>query len=141
MKKKFHEWAQRTREIFLPWEDVNMFKSTRNFLFITQIFFITKCWFEEGGCIDSSEMESGSWRDCCQSGVNLATPVYGDKPGSKLELRYECFKNKKQRLDEKHRKNKGMVSAICLLERIWKIWHWMYPGCSFIWNLRVAYLQ
>ena len=47
-----------------------------------------ECWFEEGGCIESSKMESGSWRDCCQSGVNLAmaTPVYGDNPGSKLEL-------------------------------------------------------
>ena len=41
-----------------------------------------------GGCIESSEIESGSWswRDCCQSGVNPATLVYGDKPGSKLEL-------------------------------------------------------
>ena len=37
-------------------------------------------WFE------LSEMESGSWRDCCQSGVNLATPIYRDKPRSKLEL-------------------------------------------------------
>ena len=45
-----------------------------------------ECWFEEGECIESSEMESGSWRDCCKSGVNLATHVYGDKPGSKLEL-------------------------------------------------------
>ena len=33
-----------------------------------------ECWFE--GCIKSSEMESGSWRDCCQSGVNPATPIY-----------------------------------------------------------------
>ena len=45
-----------------------------------------ECWFEEGGCIESSKMERRSWRDCCQSGVNLATPIYGDKPGSKLEL-------------------------------------------------------
>ena len=22
-------------------------------------------WFGKGGCIESSEMESGSWRDCC----------------------------------------------------------------------------
>ena len=22
-------------------------------------------WFGEGGCLESSEMESGSWRDCC----------------------------------------------------------------------------
>ena len=29
-------------------------------------------------------MDSGSWRGCCLSGVNLATPVYWDKPGSKL---------------------------------------------------------
>ena len=42
--------------------------------------------FEEGGCIESSKMESGNWRDCCQSGVNPVTPIYGDKPGSKLEL-------------------------------------------------------
>ena len=43
-------------------------------------------WFGKGGCNESSEMESGSRRDCCQSGVHLATPVYGDKLGSKLEL-------------------------------------------------------
>ena len=25
-----------------------------------------ECWFgDEGGCLESSEMESGSWRDCC----------------------------------------------------------------------------
>ena len=24
-----------------------------------------KCWFGEGGCLESSEMESGSLRDCC----------------------------------------------------------------------------
>ena len=30
-------------------------------------------------------MESGCWRDCCWSRVNPATPVYGDKPGSKLD--------------------------------------------------------
>ena len=47
-----------------------------------------ECWFAAGGCIESSEMESGSWRDCCQSGVNPTTPVYGDKPGSKLEFNY-----------------------------------------------------
>ena len=23
------------------------------------------CWFGEGGCLESSEMESGTWRDCC----------------------------------------------------------------------------
>ena len=45
-----------------------------------------ECWFEEGGCIKSREMESGNWRDCCESGVNPATPIYGDEPGSKLEL-------------------------------------------------------
>ena len=44
------------------------------------------CWFEEGGCKESSEMEIGSGRDCCQIEVNLATPIYGDKSGSKLEL-------------------------------------------------------
>ena len=33
-----------------------------------------ECWFEEGGCIELSKMESGSWRDCCQSRVNLVTP-------------------------------------------------------------------
>ena len=25
------------------------------------------------------------WRDCCQSGVNLVTPVYMEKPRSKLD--------------------------------------------------------
>ena len=44
-----------------------------------------ECWFEEGGCLELSEMESGSWRDCCQSEVNLAIPIYGDKPRSKLD--------------------------------------------------------
>ena len=24
-----------------------------------------KCWFVLEGCLESSEMESGSWRDCC----------------------------------------------------------------------------
>ena len=24
-----------------------------------------ECWFGEGGCLESSGMESGSWRDCC----------------------------------------------------------------------------
>ena len=41
-------------------------------------------WFGEG-CLESSEMESGRRRDCCQSGVNPATPIYEDKPGSKLD--------------------------------------------------------
>ena len=44
-----------------------------------------ECWFEGGGCLESSEMDSGSWRDCCQSGVNPATPVYGNKTWSKLD--------------------------------------------------------
>ena len=44
-----------------------------------------ECWFGEGGCHESCETESGSWRDCCYSGVNPATPIYGDKPGSKLD--------------------------------------------------------
>ena len=43
-----------------------------------------ECWFGEGGCLESSEMESGSWRDCCQGGVNLATSIYGDKARSKI---------------------------------------------------------
>ena len=43
-----------------------------------------ECWFGEGGCLESSEMESGSWSDCCQGWVNTPTPVYGDKTGSKL---------------------------------------------------------
>ena len=45
-----------------------------------------ECWFEEERCMESSETESGSWRDWCQSGVNPATPIYRDKPRSKLEL-------------------------------------------------------
>ena len=32
------------------------------------------CWFGEKGCHESSEMESGSWRDSWQSGVNPAYP-------------------------------------------------------------------
>ena len=38
------------------------------------------------GCIESSKMENGNWKDCCQSGINLATLIYRDKRGSKLEL-------------------------------------------------------
>ena len=30
-------------------------------------------------------MESWSWADCCQSGVNLATPIYVDKLRLKLD--------------------------------------------------------
>ena len=44
-----------------------------------------ECWFGEGGSHESSELESESWRDCCYSGVNPATPIYGDKPRSKLD--------------------------------------------------------
>ena len=33
-----------------------------------------ECWFEEGGCKESSEMESGSERDCWQSGVKSGHP-------------------------------------------------------------------
>ena len=43
-----------------------------------------ECWFGEGGFLESREMESWSWRNCCQSGVNPATSVYGDKLGSKF---------------------------------------------------------
>ena len=24
-----------------------------------------ECWFGEGGCLESSEIDSGSWRDYC----------------------------------------------------------------------------
>ena len=41
--------------------------------------------FRGKGCHESSKMESGSWRDCCQIGIDLTTPIYGDKPGSKLD--------------------------------------------------------
>ena len=44
-----------------------------------------ECWFGEGACLELSEMKSGSQRDCCQSGVNPATPIYRDKPESKLD--------------------------------------------------------
>ena len=37
--------------------------------------FKQECWFG-GGCLESSEMESGSWRDCRYSGINQTTPVY-----------------------------------------------------------------
>ena len=36
-----------------------------------------ECWFKERGCIELSEMESGSWRNCCQSEVNPATTGAG----------------------------------------------------------------
>ena len=44
-----------------------------------------KRWFGKGGYHESSKMERGSWRNCCQSGVNPTTPIYWDKPGSKLD--------------------------------------------------------
>ena len=44
-----------------------------------------ECWFGEGGYLELSEMESESWRDYCQGGVNSATPIYGDKTRSKLD--------------------------------------------------------
>ena len=44
-----------------------------------------ECWFGEEECLESSEMESGSWRDCCQGGLYLATLIYRDKTGSKLD--------------------------------------------------------
>ena len=44
-----------------------------------------ECWFEKGGFIELNKMESGSWRDCCQSRVILATAIYGDNPDQKLD--------------------------------------------------------
>ena len=40
-------------------------------------------WLGKKGHHESSEMESGSVGEIA-AGVNLATPVYGDKLGSKL---------------------------------------------------------
>ena len=40
-----------------------------------------ECWFGEKGCHESSEMEKGSLRDCCQSGVNPSTPFTGTNLG------------------------------------------------------------
>ena len=39
-----------------------------------------ECWFGEGGCLKSNEMESRSQRDCCLSPTRSR-----DKPGSKLD--------------------------------------------------------
>ena len=50
--------------------------------------------------------------------------------------RYECFKNKKTRRKTKD-KQRNDVSDI-FTSKVWKICH-SYPGCSFIWNLWVAY--
>ena len=44
-----------------------------------------ECWFGKDGCRELSQKESGSWRDCCQDGVNPAIPVYGDKTRSTLD--------------------------------------------------------
>ena len=43
-----------------------------------------ECRFGEGGCYESSKKESGSWRDCCQCGVNLATPFTAINPDQNL---------------------------------------------------------
>ena len=56
-----------------------------------------ECRFEEGGCREQREMENGSWPDCCKSGVNPATPVYGINPDQSglivgvLESLIMCF--------------------------------------------------
>ena len=42
----------------------------------------SKSWFLQKGCHELSEIESGSWSNCCHSRVNLATPIYRDKPRS-----------------------------------------------------------
>ena len=42
-----------------------------------------ECWF--GGCLESSEMESGSWKRLLLEWGKSGHPCYGDKPGSKLE--------------------------------------------------------
>ena len=42
-------------------------------------------WFEEGGRPKSSEMARWCESDCHKSEVNPATPVFGDKPGLKLD--------------------------------------------------------
>ena len=45
-----------------------------------------ECWFGEGGCLESSEMESGRVGEITvRVGINPATPIYGDKPVSKLD--------------------------------------------------------
>ena len=46
--------------------------------------------------------------------------------------------NKKTR--RKTKENKEMTSAISSLVRIWKISH-SYPGCSFVWKIRVVYFS
>ena len=33
-----------------------------------------ECWFGEGGCFESREIESEIWRDCCKREVNPTTP-------------------------------------------------------------------
>ena len=42
-----------------------------------------ECWFGEGRYLNSSKVESG--RDCRSGGVNPATLIYSDQPGSKLD--------------------------------------------------------
>ena len=54
--------------------------------------------------------------------------------------RYQCFENKKKTRPKTKGKNRGMTSAISSLVRIWKIRH-LYPGCSFIWKIRVVYIS
>ena len=44
-----------------------------------------ECLCGEGGWLELSKMESVSWRNCCYSGFNPTTPVYGDKPELKLD--------------------------------------------------------
>ena len=40
----------------------------------------------EKDALNRARWKKGSWRDCCQNGVNPATiVVYGDKPGSELD--------------------------------------------------------
>ena len=70
-EKSVGVWSEGQEEVWMTKEDVEEGEQ--------------ECWLGEGGCLESSERESGRWRDCCYSGVNPTAPVYGDKSGSKLD--------------------------------------------------------
>ena len=49
-------------------------------------------------------------------------------------------KIKTKRTRRKSKEKQEMTSAISSLVRIWKISH-SYPGCSFVWKIRVVYFS
>ena len=111
LKKKFIP-LQATKSVLIFWgkpvksKVFSLWKTktnTHNILCTKEIVHVERITMEEtvqnfqtritdhNRCHKLSEMESGSWADCWKSGINLATPIYGDKPRSKLDDDFSNF--------------------------------------------------